>query len=130
MNKEIIIAGCLIARKDKILLLHRMETDWFEVPGGKVDDGETNEEAAVREIKEELGLDVKITKLIGENTFTNKGNNYKYILFSAEIVGKKVVVIGEPDTHDGYIWAGELELGVINLSENTRSFLEKYPEYF
>ena len=36
----------------------------WEFPGGKIDDGESNEEALIREIKEELNCDIKINKFL------------------------------------------------------------------
>ncbi|MDO8724487.1 MAG: NUDIX hydrolase, partial [Candidatus Methanoperedens sp.] len=52
----------------KIVLIMRKNPpyqDHFAIPGGFVEVGETVETAAVREAKEETGLDVKIMKLLG-----------------------------------------------------------------
>ena len=55
--------------KDKILLVKRgtvVFKGYWALPGGRVDAKETVEEAAVREVKEETGLDVEIVRKIGE----------------------------------------------------------------
>lgn len=53
------IAACLIVENGKLLLLKRFD-GIMEPPGGKVNTGETTEQAAAREAKEELGIDVAI----------------------------------------------------------------------
>lgn len=35
-------AGCVIVKVNSILLLHRIDKDWWEVPGGKGEPGRTN----------------------------------------------------------------------------------------
>lgn len=63
------VAVCVIIEMGgKIVLLRRKIStgsgDWA-VPGGFVDAGERVEDAAIREVKEEVGLDVNIEELIG-----------------------------------------------------------------
>lgn len=55
---------CMIFRKDgKVAFLLRQNTDWmnghYGFPGGKVEHGETGLQAAIRETREETGVDLK-----------------------------------------------------------------------
>jgi len=49
----------------EILLCHRKDFDLWNLPGGKLEEKESPWDGAVRETKEETGLDVRIDKLIG-----------------------------------------------------------------
>jgi 8-oxo-dGTP pyrophosphatase MutT (NUDIX family) len=51
----------LLDQHDRVLLMHARDPDdpghhWWELPGGGLDDGETPEQAAVREVAEETGI--------------------------------------------------------------------------
>lgn len=62
------VASIIIAKDGKVLMLQRAKepfAGYWCLPGGFIDYEELPEEAAVRETKEEIGLDVKIDKLIG-----------------------------------------------------------------
>lgn len=66
--KHIEVVAAIIVNNGKILCTQRNINKYdyiskkFEFPGGKVEEGETNEEAIIREISEELSMDISIDK--------------------------------------------------------------------
>ena len=57
--------GCIFDTDGRVLLQRRGDSKKWGFPGGAIELGETPEMAAVREVKEETGLDVKVSGLIG-----------------------------------------------------------------
>jgi 8-oxo-dGTP diphosphatase len=51
--------------RDRVLLCHRRDMDAWNLPGGGVEEHETPWDAAVREVREEVGLTVEIVRLTG-----------------------------------------------------------------
>ena len=60
--------GCIFNENGEILLQRRGDSNQWGFPGGAVEIGETPQIAAVREAKEETGLDVEVGKVIGVYT--------------------------------------------------------------
>lgn len=73
MKKDIYVVGAVILEDGKILCAQRGEAKslayMWEFPGGKIEDGETPQEALRREIEEEMLCTVKIGKLIEETIY-------------------------------------------------------------
>ena len=66
-KKRIRVAAAVIREGDRILATQRgygPYKDWWEFPGGKIEPGETPEEALVREIREELKAEIAIEKFL------------------------------------------------------------------
>ena len=61
-------AGIVLIQDGKVALIerHRAGLDYFVFPGGGIDEGETPEQAAVREAMEELGIEVAIKQKVAE----------------------------------------------------------------
>jgi len=60
----------------QLLLVHKTDNDLWALPGGGMDIGESISDAVVREVKEETGLDVEVTGLVG--VYTNPGHVMAY----------------------------------------------------
>ncbi len=83
-----IAAIVAILQNGKILLTKREDFEVWCLPGGGVEDGESLAEAAIREAKEETGLDVELTRLVGVySRIGGMWNDMHAILFAAEPVG-------------------------------------------
>lgn len=72
----------------RILLTQREDFEVWCLPGGGMDEGETPSQAAVREAKEETGLDVQLKGLVGIYSYPSwMGSTLNIITFSAVRVG-------------------------------------------
>jgi 8-oxo-dGTP diphosphatase len=122
------LAGCIIKdRNNKVLLMHRntpKRTQW-EIPGGCIDPGETPEQAAVRELAEELDVTVKLLRTIGGKDFQEDGEEHAYHWFEAEVIEKEPR-LAEPEMYDllGYFDVDEMFDMFDQLSANTKNFVE------
>ncbi len=72
--------AAVIIEDNKILLMRRIKEgqEYFVFPGGGIEGNESVEDAIIREVKEELSLDVKIDKLFFE--IENRGQEELYFL--------------------------------------------------
>jgi 8-oxo-dGTP pyrophosphatase MutT (NUDIX family) len=124
------LAGCVIKDKaGRILLIHRNTerlVQW-ELPGGKLEPEEELEDAAFREVKEEVGVQVKIKREIGVGNFDDNGTTWEYHWFEAEI-SEGTPVIGEPRRYDGVEYfeifkldPQDISINVVNLINAVKS---------
>lgn len=74
--------------KTKVLMVKNVGSSW-SLPGGAVEEDETLEQAAVREVKEETGLDVKVFGIVAINEckFKKSQNHVIFYVFRAEVIG-------------------------------------------
>ncbi|KMJ57438.1 ADP-ribose pyrophosphatase [Bacillus sp. LL01] len=102
--KHIISAATIVLNdKNKVLLIKGPRRGW-EMPGGQVEEGESLKDAAIRETKEESGIDIEIVKFCG--VFQNVNGSICNTLFLAKAIG------GTPTTSPE-----SLEVGFFSVEE-------------
>ncbi len=82
--KKVFSSGGVVYLGNSILMLQKINGDWV-LPKGKIEQGETSEDAAIREVKEEAGIKAKIVTPIGETAY-----RFKNYWSNNHVVEKKV----------------------------------------
>lgn len=77
---EVVSAGGVVYHQGLILMLQKKNGDWV-LPKGRIEKGETLEETALREVKEETNVDATILNYIGATNyeFSNYWTQYKQV---------------------------------------------------
>ncbi|RIW28743.1 NUDIX domain-containing protein [Bacillus salacetis] len=91
--KHIVSAAAVVVNdRNEVLLIKGPGRGW-EMPGGQVEEGESLKEAAIRETKEECGLDIEVTRFCG--IFPNVSASICNTLFLGKPVGGELTVTPE-----------------------------------
>jgi 8-oxo-dGTP diphosphatase len=111
MKTDIVLKTFVINSEGKILLLRRSETDdrrplQWDLPGGMMDDGETLEQGAVREVEEESGVEIISQPLVvfskaevasWDDQNGHHGRNVIRIYFVAHVESPEITLSYEHD---------------------------------
>ncbi len=93
--KTVRVAAAVIKENDRVFATARGYGDnkgWWEFPGGKIEEGETPEEALAREIREELTADIKVHELINTIEYDYPDFHLSMDCFWAEIIKGELVL--------------------------------------
>ena len=115
--------GVVCLRGDSVLLIRRgtppRQGEW-SLPGGRIEPGERAVEAALRELREETGVEAKITGLIDvvDGLFPEAGRHYVLIDYAARWVSGEPVA-GDDALEARFVALDEVE-SLIEWSETRR----------
>lgn len=92
-----VVAGIIRNNDNKILIAQRnmkkSQGGLWEFPGGKIENDETMEEAIVREIKEELDMDIVFESYFDEKKYIYPEKEINLIALNCRIIGEKYNVL-------------------------------------
>jgi len=120
-NGQQVITACAFIHKkvdgiEKVFLPKRADTKKFlpgkyEIPGGHIEYGEDIKAGLIREVKEELGIDVDLGDPFAVFTYTNevKGSHSIEVVYFAQVVGDAGAITINPDDHSSCGWFAENE---------------------
>jgi 8-oxo-dGTP diphosphatase len=87
------VVAAVISRDDRYLITQRRPSavlpGLWEFPGGRVEEGETDEAALRREVSERVGVEIDVQMCIGRRTHDYDGYSVDLALYQATIKGKK-----------------------------------------
>ena len=112
--KRIEVVAAVIRRKDEIFATQRGYGDYkdfWEFPGGKMEPGETPPQALVRELKEELAVDVSVGGFLCTVEHDYPGFHLTMHCYFCAITGGKSPELLE---HEAAQWLGRDELDSVN----------------
>lgn len=117
----------IIKNEDKILIVKRhpksrTDPEMWELPGGKVENGEHFADALVREIKEETSLDASVGDFCDavQNDYAHK-RTVQLMMYMDDVEGE--VKISEE--HTDYMWADLEKIKTLEISTSLEKLLKK-----
>lgn len=105
-----VVAAVIKDDNGKILItqrnLKKSQGGLWEFPGGKIEPNETKEQAIIREIKEELTIDINVKDYIDEKIFTYPEKDINLIALECSIINGNIELL----EHEDYRWVSSSEL--------------------
>lgn len=111
-----VVAAVIIDANNRVLCTQRPDNKYsylskkWEFPGGKIEEGETQETALIREIKEELNLDIEIAEHF--LTIEHEYPDFKLTMYSYTCSSKNTTVTLLE--HLNYLWLEKFELRTLD----------------
>jgi 8-oxo-dGTP diphosphatase len=76
---EVRAAGGVVVRDGRVLVVHRPRYDDWSLPKGKLEDGESWEEAALREVQEETGVGGRLVRELDDDHYIDRKGRPKRV---------------------------------------------------
>lgn len=124
-----VVAAILTNDKGNFLIAKRKKGKilggFWEFPGGKIEEGESPEESLIRELKEEMDIDIDVGKYFDSSVFDYGDKVIKLDAYFGKINHGKIVL----NDHEEYHWVSREELRNFDFTPSDIPFVEKLTNY-
>jgi 8-oxo-dGTP diphosphatase len=118
-----------IVENNQILLMKYRygNTDVYNLPGGNVDKGETLTQTVVRELREELGIEVEVGNMIlsGDVIMPEGKEDVLHCVFEGKILGGKLMLNPKETSALELVWMPLVDLDELEMYPNVGKYLFK-----
>jgi ADP-ribose pyrophosphatase YjhB (NUDIX family) len=128
------VTAIVTNERGEILMVHKTDNDLWALPGGGMDVGEYMADAVVREVKEETGIDVEVTGIVG--IYTNPNHVMAYddgevrqqcsICFTTRMLGGRLATSSETKE---VLFVAPGDLDSLNIHPSMRLRIDHYLEH-
>lgn len=109
-SKAIQVTAAIIERDNKIFIArrapHKHLAGFWEFPGGKIEDGETDDQCLIRELREELGIVVSVKGFFLQNEHIYNENTILLKAYTCDFIEGEISL----SDHDQFEWVGTTAL--------------------
>lgn len=133
MQKGLIVHTVISNNKGEVLIIQRSKKndvlpEYWDIPGGTLEDGEDPSQGAIRETKEETGLDISDVRLFFQksNVDTAKNKQFVTLVFHAKTSESNITV--NPEEHDTYAWIDPSNISTYKTVDYLSDCLRVYRE--
>lgn len=120
-----VVAAVIKDENEKILItqrnLKKAQGGLWEFPGGKIEHNETRENAIVREIKEELDIDIEVKSYLSEKVFKYPEKDINLIALECKKINGEIRLL----EHEDYKWVSKNELDNFQFAPADLFIIEK-----
>ncbi len=119
----------IVENNHLLLMQYRYgNTDVYNLPGGNVDKGETITETVVRELMEELGIEVKVEAMIlsGDVIMPEGKDDVLHCVFEGKIISGKPILNPKETSAFEVVWMPLMDLHELEMYPNVGAELQRF----